>query len=129
MFQLFEDFYTPAIRIDLNAASQLAEFNPKDPKYRDAAKRYTFVVSVLEREVPESDYATGWRGLSRFSRHMQRRNLSMNTWVPNTPMPRVVTSRCPQLLRRLLPRKSSENPELEPFTLQGSSIFRRFPLS
>lgn len=56
MFQLLDDFYTQAIRIDLNAASQLAKLNPKDAKYCTAAERDAFVVTVLQGEVQENVY-------------------------------------------------------------------------
>lgn len=58
MFQLLDDFYTQAIRIDLIAASQLAKLNPENTKYRDAAKRGAFVVTVLQGEVYESVYTS-----------------------------------------------------------------------
>lgn len=58
MFQLLEDFYTQAIRIDLNAASQLAKLNPKDAKYGAPAERDAFVVTVLQGETHEGVYVT-----------------------------------------------------------------------
>ena len=56
MFQLLDDFYTQAIRIDLIAASHLAKLNPGNTTYHDAAKRGAFVVTVLQGEVHESVY-------------------------------------------------------------------------
>ena len=53
---MLEVFYTQAIRIDLNAASQLAKLNPKDAKYCAAAERDAFVVTVLQGEAHESVY-------------------------------------------------------------------------
>jgi len=56
MFQLLEDFYTQAVRINLNAASQLAVLNPDHASYCAAAERGDFIVTVLQGDVYESVY-------------------------------------------------------------------------
>ena len=57
MLQKLDDYYTQDVRIDLVAASRLADINPKHPEYRAAAARGAFVVTVLQGDVYESVYA------------------------------------------------------------------------
>ena len=57
MLETLDDFYTQDLRVDLVAASQLADLNPKHPEYLAAAARGAFVVSVLKGDVYESVYA------------------------------------------------------------------------
>ena len=57
MLQKLDDFYTQDVRIDLIAASRLADINPTHAEYRAAAARGAFVVSVLQGDVSESVYA------------------------------------------------------------------------
>tara|TARA_R110002124_G_C8957156_1_gene513757 strand:+ start:2724 stop:3065 length:342 start_codon:yes stop_codon:yes gene_type:complete len=56
MFQKLDDFYTQDIRIDLAAASQLADVNPENAAYVEAAARGAFIVSALQGDVYESVY-------------------------------------------------------------------------
>jgi hypothetical protein len=56
MFQKLDDFYTQNIRIDLIAASRLADVNPGNADYREAAVRGAFVVTVLQGDLHESLY-------------------------------------------------------------------------
>lgn len=56
MFQKLDDFYTQDVRINLVAASRLAELNPENGDYRDAAARGALVVSVLQGDIHESVY-------------------------------------------------------------------------
>jgi hypothetical protein len=57
MLQKLDDFYTQGVRIDLVAASRLADINPKHPECRASAARGAFVVTVLQGDVYESVYA------------------------------------------------------------------------
>jgi len=57
MLETLDEFYTQDLRVDLIAASQMADLNPKHPKYLAAAARGAFVVSVLQGDVYESVYA------------------------------------------------------------------------
>lgn len=57
MLETLDDFYTQGLRVDLVAASQLADLNPKHPEYLTAAARGAFVVSVLQGDLYESVYA------------------------------------------------------------------------
>ncbi len=57
MLETLDDFYTQDLRVDLVAASQLADLNQKHPEYLAAAARGAFVVSVLQGDVCESVYA------------------------------------------------------------------------
>ena len=57
MLETLDDFYTQDLRVDLVAASQLADLNRKHPEYLTAAARGAFVVSVLQGDLYESVYA------------------------------------------------------------------------
>lgn len=57
MFQKLADFYTQKIRIDLIPAERLAQIDPGHARYRSAADRGAFVVSVLQGEILEGVYA------------------------------------------------------------------------
>jgi hypothetical protein len=56
MFKIKCDFYSHDIRIDLIAASEMANLNPKNAGYRAAAERGAFIVSVLQGDIYESVY-------------------------------------------------------------------------
>jgi len=58
MFQKLADFYTQQLRIDLIPAKRLAELDPGHERYRVAADRGAFVVSVLQGEIHEGVYAS-----------------------------------------------------------------------
>ena len=56
MLQKLDDFSAKDVRINLIAASRLADLNPKHPEYLTAAARGAFVISVLQGDVYESVY-------------------------------------------------------------------------
>ena len=60
MLETLDDFYTQDLRVDLVAASQLADLNLKHTEYLAAAARGAFVVSVLQGACSQVKHPTSF---------------------------------------------------------------------